>query len=482
MRRFGRYGRAVGVAVTVAALAMVALPSAGAQKVLNPGEFTLTPSMGFINIRNLGFDLTPHPNPQCSDGLDNDQDFRTDVPADTECDASPAGDPPEQDDSELVPNFQPKEDVSIRGTINAQGEVTVPPDQIRFPTAWIGLTHPVNGTVGFAKAVVVPTTAIVGVLDPITGFVALRFRFKVHITGNPFNVNLGPTCTIGTDAAPIDLNTLTTSADFGVPYTKNGEATLANSSFSVPSASGCQRNLLVDPNQLINTQMGLPSPAGFNSARLQGKTTPTFGRAVDAVIKTTPAIRTGPAPFTVAFDGSDSIVTKGPATYLWSFPDGVTSTEPIVNHTFTTPGIKSISLRVTDADGDSSVVAVSANVTGTGTTTSTTVPTTTSSTTTTSTTVPTTTSSTTTTSTTVPTTTSSTTTTSTTVPTTTSSTTTTSTTVPTTTSSTTTTSTTLPTTTSSTTTTSTTLPTTTSSPRPPRRRSRPVTPTPCRSR
>ena len=89
----------------------------------------------------------------------------------------------------------------------------------------------------------VPTTSIVGVLDPVTGFVALRFRFKVHITGNPFNVNFGPNCYIGTDAAPIDLNTLTTAADFGAPYTKNGEATLANSTFAVPGATGCQRGL-----------------------------------------------------------------------------------------------------------------------------------------------------------------------------------------------------------------------------------------------
>src|SRR4051794_11705018 len=40
MRRYGRHARTIGVAVAVAALAMVVVPSAGAQKVLNPGVFT----------------------------------------------------------------------------------------------------------------------------------------------------------------------------------------------------------------------------------------------------------------------------------------------------------------------------------------------------------------------------------------------------------------------------------------------------------
>src|SRR6476469_4755067 len=141
MGRFGRKLKAVGVVLSGAALALVVNPTAGAGKVVNPGSFVLEPTGVFFTIRSLVFDLTPYPSPQCSDGLDNDLDGRTDAAQDQQC-VAPAGGVPGDDDSELVPGFQLKENVSIAGQVDAQGIVTAPATSVKFPPSYIGLRNP----------------------------------------------------------------------------------------------------------------------------------------------------------------------------------------------------------------------------------------------------------------------------------------------------------------------------------------------------
>ncbi len=52
----------------------------GAQKVLNPGAFSLASTGGQLRIGNIvDVSLTPNPVPQCADGLDNDLDARADA-------------------------------------------------------------------------------------------------------------------------------------------------------------------------------------------------------------------------------------------------------------------------------------------------------------------------------------------------------------------------------------------------------------------
>ena len=458
----------IGAAV-LAALATVflSLPGADAQKVANPGAFSITPTNGLILINATQFSLAPRALPECSDGFNNDGLTGTDFVA-TGTAPSNGGDPQctnADDDSELASGFQAKVDPAFNGTIDAAGNITIPTTGVVLPRAYIAIpdTNPANYPY-VVTADVIATTAATGTLNPLTGAASIRLRFRIKLGGSPFGVYVGAACSIGTTAAPIDINVLTTGTTAppapntpisGAPYLSNGTFLLVNNSFSVPGASGCAPLIgsATGINGVVNDNLGLPAAAGKNTAVVAGQTTPIIQRGVIAKITTDPVLLSGESPFTVAFNGSESSVTKGPASYLWQFPDGSTSTEVNPTRTFTTLGQNTVRLTVTDADGDSATVQKNVNVTAptsttttSTTSTTTTVPTTTTSTTTT--TVPTTT-------TTVPTTTTSTTTT--TVPTTTTSTTTT--TVPTTTTSTTTT--TVPTTTTSTTTT--TVPTTTTS-------------------
>jgi hypothetical protein len=96
------------------------------------------------------------------------------------------------------------------------------------------------------------------------------------------NLLLGEKCYIGSNEEPITLN-LTTGATTGGPTGNPGTQTtkeegkilevkgvsLVNHSFKAPKATGCGIDSLLD--EIINEKLGLPSPAGKNTAVLNGQ-------------------------------------------------------------------------------------------------------------------------------------------------------------------------------------------------------------------
>ena len=79
--------------------------------------------------------------------------------------------------------------------------------------------------------------------------------------------------------------------------------------------------------------------------------------APTAIINTTPFPPTGSAPFTVAFDASDSTVSEeygsccSIVNYSWDFGDGSTGTGIITTHSYNTVGLYPVILTVTDSNG-----------------------------------------------------------------------------------------------------------------------------------
>jgi len=397
MRRVVWVGAAV---LTAVATVMLSLPAAEAQKVANPGSFSLTPNSGLIVIKANSFSLAPRALPECSDGLNNDGLAGTDFVATGTAPVN-GGDPQctsAADDSELAPGFQPKIDPVLNGTIDNAGSVTIPTTGVVLPRFYVPIPdiNPANYPY-VVTAEVIATAAATGTLNPLTGVASVRLQFRIKLTGSPYGVSLGSNCSVGTAAAPIDINVLTTGATAppppntpiaGSPYLTNGNLRLVNNSFAVPGASGCPP-LGFDVNGInnaINTNLGLPSAAGNNAAIIDGTTAPVLQRGIVAKITTTPTLLSGEAPFTVNFSGATSSVTKAPASYRWEFPDGSTATGPTVSKTFTSVGFNTVKLTVSDGDNDSVTVQKSVNVTPSTSTTTTTTSTTT--TTTTSTTLP----------------------------------------------------------------------------------------------
>ncbi len=72
----------------------------------------------------------------------------------------------------------------------------------------------------------------------------------------------------------------------------------------------------------------------------------------DVKIKTTPDPPTGNAPFTVYFDASETDCGCGTATYSWNFGDGSSETGVTTSHKYTSNGIYTVILTVTDAAGN----------------------------------------------------------------------------------------------------------------------------------
>lgn len=98
----------------------------------------------------------------------------------------------------------------------------------------------------------------------------------------------------------------------------------------------------------------------FDNGRIHRLTYNSGNLAPTAVAKATPA--NGPAPLTVAFDGSQSTDPEnGPLTYAWDLDnDGAFDDSTVVNPTqvFATPGTFTVRLRVTDNQGATGVGSV----------------------------------------------------------------------------------------------------------------------------
>jgi hypothetical protein len=125
--------------------------------------------------------------------------------------------------------------------------------------------------------------------------IALSLPVKIKL-GNAF---LGSNCYIGSSSSPVTLN-LTTGTTSPPPpntpisgtrgaveFTENGSLAtftgnkLVDNSFSAPGANGCGGILFswaVDP--LVNSILGTPSPAGRNTAILEGKNQLAVAEAV----------------------------------------------------------------------------------------------------------------------------------------------------------------------------------------------------------
>lgn len=352
--------RAVIAAAGVVALlaAFLAIPTAAqAQKVGNPGSFALNVEGGQLRIKAKVFDLTPDPLPECSNGVDDEADADAppdglvDFPADPQCSSA-------TDNSELAGGLQPKQSVSISGTIDSAGGVTVPTSGVVFPTSYI-----YSADAGIIAVRILPTADATGSLNPITGSASIRVRVRIKLE----NDTLGGSCFIGSTTSPVDLNTLVTGVTAppapntsisGVPYDPStGMATLVNNTFSVPGASGCA--LFGLANGAINTALGLPSAAGNNDAILQGAITPVLTKGVNAAFTTSPS--TGPSPLTVNLDASSTTSSKAISNYAWDLDNNgtfeATGTSPTRSVTLSPAGTYTIRMRATDADGDADITS-----------------------------------------------------------------------------------------------------------------------------
>ncbi|MCC7076322.1 MAG: PKD domain-containing protein, partial [Acidimicrobiia bacterium] len=332
--------RALLATLVGALVALFLVPAASAQKVANPGSFTLSLDTGEINIKTTSFDVGGAP--ACSNGEDDasDTDTLADYPADPQC-AGP------DDNSELLSGHQPVEPVDLTGTVDAAGNVSIPSSGVSFPDTW--MEAPVIGVITVQILAVGTAT---GTLNPITGAVDVTAKLRIKLN----NGSLTSGCYIGSASGiPIPLTTGTRPANgtmpamTGTPYDSgDGSATLVDNTFDVPGATGCGALGLL--NGTINSQLGLPS-TDANSVSLTGSASPILLPGVVA------AFTSSPSDLTAGFDASSSTAVAGVAGYAWDFGDGSpTGSGVSPSHTYAAAGVYDVVLTVTDTGGDSASV------------------------------------------------------------------------------------------------------------------------------
>jgi PKD repeat protein len=340
------------VGALLAAVIVVVNPAADAQRVGNPGALNMQIVGGNVRLGAQAFDLEPSETTECADGDNNDgdptnpadaQDLLVDFPADPQCTSA-------LDNSEAAPGFQPKQDTTITGTIAANGAVTVPQSGIFFPPIY----QFAQG--GVLTVQIRPTGPGTGNLNPLTGAASLNISLRISITGTAGGFDLGSGCGVG----PFTLNMTTGTTNppppnepiTGVPYdATTGRATVVNNSFSVPGADSC--GPLGAASGPLGAALGVPAPAGVNTARLVLQANPAITKGVNA--SNVPSVQSGNAPLTVNFNGTGSTAVRPITSYAWDFGNGETATGPTAFTTYTTPGTYQARLTVTDADGDQDV-------------------------------------------------------------------------------------------------------------------------------
>jgi hypothetical protein len=173
-------------------------------------------------------------------------------------------------------------DNELRGfTYNSKGGLS--PVKQQVPGGVIGLTG-LDWLVNFLSIEQLKLYAVTELAGtPLFGGVtSLTLPIKVHL----INPVLGNNCYVGSSSNPITLHLTTgttsppppnspiTGVEPGFTFDEALEilhlenATFVDNSFAAPGASGCTLTLLgfipVSINGLVNTQSGLPSPAGTN--------------------------------------------------------------------------------------------------------------------------------------------------------------------------------------------------------------------------
>jgi hypothetical protein len=140
------------------------------------------------------------------------------------------------------------------------------------------------------------------------GMPILTLPVKIHLVSQTPGIDLGPSCFIGSEQNPIVLHPANTDvsnamleiAQFDSDGTPNPNGILASlivsgttqgdSTFSVPAASGCGPNGDGSFDAVVNTVVGLPSPAGANTLVLEDASSalgfPTSGLSGSGTIVT----------------------------------------------------------------------------------------------------------------------------------------------------------------------------------------------------
>lgn len=210
------------------------------------------------------------------------------------------------------------------GSLTPTADITIPGGSYQFTEIHI----PANVTVTVAG----PVTMIV------TGETIINGRLQSDCTG--INVQGQGDVTV---TGSIDIRCSSTNEDAGDLILHNHNENLTLGTAAVPARLHTHGNLDVS-----NAPDIMPWEFDVLPYQLSGTPLPPVCSAEASIVAAAGGIG---SDWEIAFWGEGADPDGGPLTFTWTFGDGQTAVGPEPEHTFTTPGLYTVTLTVTDDEG-----------------------------------------------------------------------------------------------------------------------------------
>ncbi|MCO5315203.1 MAG: Ig-like domain-containing protein [Solirubrobacterales bacterium] len=152
-------------------------------------------------------------------------------------------------------------------TVDANGNLSAAATSFVFPQQVMQVDTPIGSKDIFIN--IRAKDPITGTIDPETGEVHINTSLTIQLTSNDNIVALGNNCYVGSPSSPIPFSATALPDDSkGIHYDQySGETTVVDDTIAIPAASGCPTILGNNVNDIVNSELGLPSASGQNVVR-----------------------------------------------------------------------------------------------------------------------------------------------------------------------------------------------------------------------
>jgi hypothetical protein len=315
--------------------------SAGPGDVIqNPGPVTMTVNGGgFINLAGKAFALPSTATPaDCNNGTNGDvavddatkqQDLNIDfdggashgvtppTAVDAQCNAG-GGFTAAQDDSEVKPGNQPRQYITLTGSVNKDGVLTVPQASLIFPKFYV-YASAANGVI---DVVPTATSAATGTVNPLTGKANLHVNWSLEVIQAFFGIDCTATISMDLSSDPTDpANSGSIPVAPSAYNPSTGAVTVSGNTFPISGMTPTGGLTTRSTGVVTAGSLTMTDPAGtFTAANVGNAITINGAGNAGGVFSTTIASVTNATTIVLkapAIAPTSPVVSINPATYTY---------------------------------------------------------------------------------------------------------------------------------------------------------------------
>jgi len=333
---------------------------------------------GFINLAGKAFSLPSTATPAaCNNGTNDDvavddatkqQDLNIDfdggashgisppTPVDAQC-AAGGGFTAAQDDSEVKPANQPRQYITLTGSVDQDGNITVPQASLVFPKFYV-YASAANGVI---DVVPTATSSATGTVDPATGVANLHVNWQLQVIQAFFGIDCSATISMDLSSDPTNPANSGSIAVSPSAYNPNtGAVTVSGNTFPIsgmtPTGGLTTRTTgvvtagsltLTDPNGTftaanVGNAITIPGAgnagAAFSTTILSVTNATTIQMKAPAIAPTAPTVSINPATYTYGKSTQAVCDTVGTSFGVPAAPGASAAQLSVTSNVAFTPG------------------------------------------------------------------------------------------------------------------------------------------------